>query len=226
VRPWYKRCPDEFHKLKKCVTAEFPDLRVLVVNGKVQVKGSFPLILKGKTIKRYSVLIILPNDYPKSLPIVYEIGGQIPRLRDRHIHQDHGACCLFVPDERWQHFPEDALFIEFLRGPVHDFFLWQASIELAGSHLIPARAHGAEGIIESYKELLGTDNLETIVKCLDYLSRKEVKGHWRCFCGSNERLRQCHYNKLLGLRRKILPEVAKESLTHIRRWLNEKSITD
>lgn len=78
--------------------------------------------------------------------------------------------------------------------------------------LFGERSHNALGVIEYYKEELGTDDPATVTRFIMYLSKKAIKGHWDCFCGSGKRMRHCHFAKLLEMREKIPQEVADRSL--------------
>jgi hypothetical protein len=183
----------------------------------VYIRGVLPIrdLTTGEEIDRYLIEIELPNDYPKGVPVVREKGGRIPRIIDRHIYENDGTCCLFVLDEQWKHYPEGATLVEFINGPVYQYFLSQSYFELTGKWLFGERGHGIVGILEYYSEELGTNDPKFILGFLDYLSLKVVKGHWDCFCGSGKRLRHCLFSKLLEMRGKIPPLIAQSSLANV-----------
>lgn len=216
LKAWHKRNPAKLCELIEEVTTKFTDLwHVRDTNDKVCLAGAFPIVENGKTIDRFSIRIEFPHDYPASPPIVYEIGGRIPRTRDRHL-DGNGAACLFVPDERWRYWPPGATILEFLNGPVRDFFLLQLFFELTGDPISQARPHGVEGKLEYYYEELETRSLDVVIKAVQYLARKEVKGHWDCYCGSGKRLRDCHFDKIRDLRCRIAPAIASQSYHDLR----------
>lgn len=223
VGVWHQKYPQKFKGLREDIARAFPDLWVHIVDKRVRIQGSLPVLANGVLIYRYQILVELPKDYPQSVPTVYELSCRIPRVPDGHV-SDNGALCLFLPDERWKYYPPGMSIVEFLRGPVNHFFLWQEELKILGEPLIKARPHGAKGIMEYYREELKTDKLEIIIKFLEYLEGN-AKGHRECFCGSGKKMRNCHFEKLLDMRKKISPDVAKQSRQRLLDYIHEKSRT-
>lgn len=180
---------DEIHHQ---LQANYPSLHLIASGSTSPIRGSFPVKHDGKEIDRFLIEVTLPKDFPKAVPIVHEMGGRIPRTVDRHTYES-GALCLFLPEERWRYWPEGSSFLDFLTGPVNDFFLSQLYFEQTGEWPFGERRHGALGILDYYVEELGTDDLRIIAKCLQYLSAPQPKGHWLCFCGSGRKMRHCHF---------------------------------
>jgi hypothetical protein len=214
IKPWYEARPALYDEVRQLIRSHFPTLLVEIENLVVYVRGVLPILdlTTGAEIDRYLIEIELPADYPKSVPRVREKGGRIPKVIDRHIFPDVGTCCLFVRDEQWRHYRDGTTILEFINGPVYQYFLSQSHFELTGKWLFGERGHGIWGILEYYSEELGTKDLKFILAFLDYLSKKAVKGHWDCFCGSGMRLRHCHFPQLLEMRKKTPQLVAQDSL--------------
>lgn len=214
-RPWHKAHPDLLDKIRTQVQAFYPNLHFYPQSHCVVVRGGFPIIDSGEELDRYSVEIALLADYPDSVPLVWETGGKIPRDADHHINVD-GEACLFIPDERWRVYPPGATFLEFLDGPIRNFFLGQSIFQRTGEWPFGQRRHGAAGIMEYYGELLGTGDVTVIIAYLECLSRPTLKGHWPCPCKSGKRLRDCHRDQVDILRARTPSEVADKSLTMVR----------
>jgi hypothetical protein len=150
------------------------------------------------------------------VPIVYEIGGRIPRIMDRHVYPDKGNCCLFLLDETFRYYKESDTIVDFLKGPVESYFLSQSYFESKpGEWIFGQRSHGVYGILEFYSEILNTKNVYLIGSFLSYLIKDEVKGHWQCFCGSQILMRKCHFNILIEYRNKIDKKAALVSYNRI-----------
>lgn len=224
-KKWYVKNPALLRELNEIIQKEYPTLHVQVENSIVYLRGSFFIRTIDKTcvIDRYSIEIQLPNDYPRSVPIVRETEGRLPKIPDRHFvtvqrpDSIDNIACLFLRDERYKYYPNGASIIEFIDGPVQDFFLWQTYYDLTnGKSSLGERRHGVKGVVEFYSEELQTSEIRVIVQFLEYLSKEEVKGHWPCYCGSRNIMRKCHFEKLLSLKSKITPEVAQVSLIQIR----------
>ena len=178
---WYKVNPALFEQMKSEVNSIYPNLHFYPQGDAIFIRGSFPIIHEGWVPDRYSVEIRLLPDYPNSIPIVKEVGGRIPWTADRHMLRD-GKACLFLPDERWKVYPPGFTLLDFLKGPVHNFFLGQSLFELGQPWPFGQWEHGAEAIQKYYAGLLGTSDIFMILKYLEYLSKPKLKGHWDCPC--------------------------------------------
>lgn len=207
-----------FQEFKKSIEKKYSTLHVETENTIIYIRGS--LILESpnnREIDHYIIEIQIPSDYPKTVPIVREIDGRLPKIRDRHFNPD-GTACLFLPDERYKYFSESSTIIDFIEGTVKDFFLWQTHYDLnRGIQCLAERRHGIKGAVDFYSEELKTEDRAVIAKFLDYLTSKKVKKHWPCFCGSGKELRYCHLDKLSDLRKKISRRDAKKSLERMRK---------
>jgi hypothetical protein len=210
--------------MKNQLRKEYPFLHALIENKQFYIRGSLFIfdIYKNKKIDRYSIEIKIPQNYPESIPIVKEIGARLPKTIDRHFFPFDKSACLFLRDERYKYFPPGSSIIDFIKGPVENFFLSQTYFDSTGKWLFGERSHGSDGIIEFYSEELGTDKYQAIKIFLEYLSSKKcIKGHRDCYCGSGKKLRDCHLTKLIDFRSKISPEDAKKSLIMIKMNWNE-----
>ncbi|MDP1769667.1 MAG: hypothetical protein Q8L74_12825 [Nitrospirota bacterium] len=214
--PWHKADPSLLVKIGAEVQELYPNLHFYPQNDRVVVRGSLPIIDVGKELDRYSVEIVLLADYPNAVPLVRETGGKIPRHADHHVDKESGEACLFVPDERWKIYPPGTTFLEFLNGPVRNFFLGQSVFRRTGEWPFGQRSHGSAGILEYYAELLGMSEVTVILGYLEYLSRPTLKGHWPCPCKSGKRIRDCHRHQINELRTKISRKLAEKSYRLLR----------
>ncbi len=210
-RPFHKENPAIFEQIKKEVRSVYPNLHFYLEDSLVFIRGTFPVIYEGTILDRYSIEIELPRDYPESIPIVREVGGLIPHTSDYHMNKA-GVTCLFLPEDHWRVYPPDSTLLDFLKGPVHNFFLGQSHVRLGQPWPFGQWSHGSDGIREYYTELLGTNNLITIIKYLEYLRKPKLKGHWYCPCESGKRLRNCHVSELQDISVKIPSRIALQSL--------------
>lgn len=208
--PWYERKPELLDEVRTTIAADQPDLRLVIENGKVVLRGSFALRDDEGTLDRYQVEIIFPEIYPDDLPVLKEIGGRIPRILDRHMVHEDGSACLLVPEE-WFVICKDRSFRAFMEGAVKNFFLGQMLVEDGKPWPFGERSHGRDGIFEAYLELLGIDDRSMVLPYLDCLRRERIKGHWDCPCGSKTRIRNCHREQLMALAERIPPSVAQKA---------------
>jgi hypothetical protein len=191
-KPWYIANNDLFLILQKEVEKAYPQLGFLIRNGTVFLSGNFLLRDDGKVVDSFLIEIEFPFNFPKRIPVVYEIGNRIPKIADRHMYRD-GRACLYLPFQLSEIFPEGSGLLDFLNGPVLSFFVSQSYYELTGEWPFGEWPHGPDAIIEYYGSVLGTSNKNLIINYLQVISKKEIKGHWLCPCGSGKILRDCHY---------------------------------
>jgi hypothetical protein len=217
---WPSGDPKLFAALCESVDRHFPTLHVVVEAGKVFLRGS--LAVEGPTpgavLLRYEIEMEFPADYPRTDPVVRETGGAIPKTTARHFNPD-GAACLFLPDARFRSCPRHCTIEEFINGPVRTFFLWQAYYDITGT--VPPSGewkHGVDGIVQFYFEELGTSDLPTVIRFLEFLTAKKARATQVCYCGTGRRLRDCHLAKVKTYRDRIPRLTAQKSLAAVKEF--------
>jgi hypothetical protein len=212
-KAWYQRKPELVQEICENLRARYPSLHLFIEDGGTAiVRGTFTLRgHDGRVLDEYRVSITLPRGYPKSLPIVREVGGRIPWKPHFHVGPD-GVACVCLPDDRWRYFPEGAPFVQFLDGPVRNFFLGQTLVAMGEDWPFGQWSHGAKGVEEYYQWLLQTNDLAAIVRYLRVLAKPHLKGHWDCPCGNGRNIRRCCRARIEDLRGKIPPAVARKAL--------------
>jgi hypothetical protein len=213
---WQRENPAFYEREKAAVETHYPDLRFVEAGDIVCVRGTFPLLFEGQVLDRYSVELELARDHPNGLPVVREVGGRIPRHADRHINAQDGTACAWLPDERWRVWPKGAPLLDFLKGPLHGFFLAQSLVEAGQPWPWGQWAHGAKGVFQFYREILKTADLRVMITFLEYIAAKKPKGYWACACESGKPLRKCHFVLVSSLREKISRKDALRSLNALK----------
>lgn len=214
-KPWYKRDSGLFDELKQQIEDEYPDLKFRAEGLNVYLGGFFPLYEGDKVYDRYHIEIKLSHKSPTDLPIVREIDGRIPHEPNRHINPKDGTACIVLPDSYWNKYPSGMSLVDFLNGPVQNFFASQSLLESGAPKpwIDGEWRHGSLGIIDFYSEILGTKNPKEIYQYLRALKSPIVKGHWICPCGSGKKIRDCHHWAFIEeLRTRIPRSVAAESV--------------
>ena len=208
-------------EITKTIAFHQPKLRIICVSPSIVIEGGFLLTGKGygKRIDEYDVRIIADYRYPQKEPKVFEMSGRIPRNADHHINND-GSCCIGVW-EQWLITSDNNSFSQFIKGPLHQYFLSQWCFEKKGKWPFGERSHGEKGVLEACSEIVGIPSKkEPIIRYLKTLSLKEKqgcwpKGHWLCPCGSGYIIRKCasdHAENLKSLHKKIPPRNARALL--------------
>ncbi|MDM8556948.1 hypothetical protein QUF75_19655 [Desulfococcaceae bacterium HSG7] len=145
---WWQENPKLLSEIMEQLSAFYPELSVHEDNGKIYVIGRWNVYAESEYIDNYSLRIELPGDYPQSVPKIWETSYKLKKNQDTHFNPPDNHACLFAPPERWEKWPIGASFIEFLDGPVTEFFFSQAYYQLTGEWIFGQRSHGDDGIIE------------------------------------------------------------------------------
>lgn len=217
-----KKSRKRIDELKKGLLSSYPDFRINVVGKDIIVEGSFPVFVDGKILDRYLIRIVLTNGYSRFLPSVYETGGRIPKIRDRHFFPKTDEACVYLKDEWGWISSRYPTLIDFIKGPVNDFFIWQACYDYYGEDRLGGWEHGGKGRLEFYQQKLKTTDVEMIKLCLLHLSKEKYKPNLGCFCGSGKKVYQCHKALIIALRSRIPPSVAKSAYYDISKISNNK----
>jgi len=207
---WWKDNPSLLDSLVAGIADEFPDLSMKKQGDRVVVSGTWHFYASTEYVTSYDIRVELPDDYPISMPAVYETGNRIKKSVDTHFFPSeirgvypvisNPKACLFAPPDRWEKWPLGASFNDFLKGPVNDFFLSQAYYELTGEWLFGERPHGIQGIIDYYAEKLKLNAkcVPVILECLEYALIEKVERQWKCPCDKLKRLKSCHWPLIKG----------------------------
>lgn len=208
-------------EVEQTLQTHYPSLHIKIEYHLILVWGIFPVRLQNKVLERFEIEIVIDREYPQSVPRIWEVGCKITRDSDHHVYPD-GNLCLFYPDARAWYWAYDANFLDFLSGPVNDYFLGQIYFRQEGKWPFGEMRHGVDGAYDFYTEKLGTKNIDEVLLALKYLSpeklRNRPKGHWPCYCGSGKKMRDCHFETITELHQKIAPVVVQNSLNLLRKY--------
>lgn len=198
-----------FSEVQQAVAKHQPELTVSRADCLIILEGLFVVSGPAGPFDSYKIKARITTGFPEEEPVVFEKGGRIPWIGDRHVFPKDGNCCLCVWEE-WLLTAPDHRFETFLTDPMHDYFVSQTYYEINSVWPFGERSHGRLGVLEAYADLLGSapDDAKIIADYLQLLSRQTIKGHALCPCGSGRRLRQCHRDDLQNLSRKIPPFMA------------------
>ena len=147
----------------------------------------------------FDLQLVVPGDYPASLPKVRETSGIIDSGYE-HLYLD-GTLCLGVRGELLLAQLENPSLVALLDGPVQSYLYSYLFRKRYGYYPFGDRAHGALGILHYYGELFEETDFPTIVKLLWAVCFKEYRGHLPCPCGSRLIARKCHGETILGLKK-------------------------
>lgn len=204
---WFEADPHALEELRQVLGDKYPTLHAFESEERVTVSGVFRLTQGGAVIDRYSVEIHLPDDYPRSIPCIWETGGLVPRTEDWHVNtkKDH-SLCLGIPAQLWVQYQGRFDIATFLDGPVRSFFIGIGLVKSGEPWPYGAWDHREAGLWQFYAQTLGTDDKLVILRFLLKLTQSKVKGHWPCPCGSGEIIRRCPHAAAIGALRSDVPQ--------------------
>lgn len=153
----------------------------------------------------FDIELTVPHTFPKRLPRATETGGRIRGADYEHVFTD-GTLCLGVPIHLRAVFAEqptllgfvDRLLVPYLYG----FCFWQKH----GRHPFGEAAHGSEGILNHYLDLLGLDDPLAALRAIRLLCEHGYDPRQICPCDSGRRVRACHRDALRTLNNHHTPE--------------------
>lgn len=173
-------------------------------------------LLEGTVISDvYEILITFHSKI--KIPDVFEIGGRIEasahkwnieNLSDLHVFPDN-KLCLCIPLEWNLKLPNGFNLPDFFANLLIPYFYYQSYFEHNGKEPWSGYGHGDLGLLESFHRRIVANNLNSdivdiYVKGLSpELQRKiknkyKIKGHHKCLCGSERKVRNCHQAVLLA----------------------------
>lgn len=202
-RPWYRSDPEALEETLARAADVQPYLVPLDDGHRVLLRGRFEIREAGGVLEAFAVDVQLADESPRHPPTVWETGGRIPRVRDRHhvnVEKDDSLCVL-LPDAFWYYHPQGMSLAEFLDGPLRKHFAGQA-IVLQGEDWPDGEwDHFTAGAIQFYREVLGVTDDETLFRLMvSVYSSRSKRRRMRCPCGSGKLRRQCHGPTLRALR--------------------------
>ena len=198
--PWYQHNETLFHKEIKLLKEYYPSLKFYQEDSKIYFRG----LLNIEDIDSFEIEILLPDDYPKSLPIVKDIGNDIPRNIDRHMYSD-GTCCLTINHVMIQKYQSDNYYLlNFIDDFVKPFFANQLYFEQTGKWLTGEYSHGNTGKREYLKEYIQITDDVLFNKLLNLATKTRLNQRKKCPCYSNKPLKRCHLQTVLEIKR-LLP---------------------
>lgn len=160
-------------------------------------------------LESYRVKIDIPNNYPRELPVIKELSSKIDEHYS-HVNLDNSLCLATDVDMHVQLSPCYSL-LDYVTKFVIPYFISHEYHKKYNIFPFGERAHGIEGVFEFYREFFKIEKFNPMYDLLHYTSTKRYRGHVVCPCGSNERVRKCHGERIQSLQKEdIFPYVQRD----------------
>ena len=161
---------------------------------------------KPEIIDFYELKIIIPNLFPRNIPIVTETSQKIPRNGDYHVnYQTDNSLCLGSPLRLILLIRRKPSLVGFAENCLVPY-LYAVSNKLqnGGDFIFGDLKHGTPGIIQDYKSLFGLKTEGQVVQMLKLLSiERRFANKLLCPCGCKKALKDCRFHKKLNTYRKL-----------------------
>lgn len=152
----------------------------------------------------YDLSIIVPEAFPRALPVVAETAGRIPSDGKHHINQDRSLCL----GARLR------LLIELAKKPtlmgyaerclVPYLYAMSLNLNFGIPFAFGELDHGSVGELKDYIEVLGLQNIEQTKQAVALLGVKERNANKHaCPCGCGRRLGACRFRNRLNRIRQL-----------------------
>lgn len=152
----------------------------------------------------YSLDIIVPHDFPKSCPEVFEKGERIPRDSKYHKNLD-GSLCLGSPLR---------LFIELSKAPkltayvkkclIPYLYAMSLNLKYGCPFIFGELEHGFPGVLHDYTDIFGVKTVAQVELALKLLTlRPRLANKYLCPCGCGLKLGACSFRRRLNWLREL-----------------------
>lgn len=196
VKEEHRRQIAELTTVHKNLTTVITDAVGTIVTGALPFEASADGL---ETISEsFEIELIVPNDFPESLPRVRETGGRIEA--DYKHRNPSGTLCLAVPIEQRRIFFEQPTLLGFVNRLVIPYLYGYCFFKKHGRHPFDEAEHGHEGILRHYIDTLCLRDDLAALGVVCFLLEHGYRGHHVCPCGSGLKVRTCHGRALLQLR--------------------------
>jgi hypothetical protein len=157
------------------------------------INGILPIVDRNNTCwDKFSVRLVIQNDYPMSLPTITETGRRIPRDGKWHINGDD-TCCVGTPAEQFSKLHGRLTILNWFRQFAIPFFANFIFKKDKGDYYNGEWSHGPKGIFEHYSMLFETDDLKFLLERLRCCIGRDKKSlNVPCFCGSGKKYKRCY----------------------------------
>jgi hypothetical protein len=174
------------------VIDKFPTLKI-ADGDDIYITGTIDIIdNSGKKWDTFSIEIRPSEAYPYRFPMLLETSKKIPRIPDWHINSD-GSCCVDVEPNEILFCRNGITVLRYLTEKAIPFLSNQAYRRVEGFYANGEYPHGIEGIFLFYSRILRSENIQVVLKLLNFIIRNGRPDRRSiCFCGSRTKFRHCH----------------------------------
>ena len=173
----------------------------------VRPSGTPDLVLKGRfafsaeseqhgqITDEYDLTIAVPRNFPKSLPVVTETAGKIPRIDGFHVNSDD-TLCLGSPLRLLLSISKAPRLLGFAeKCLIPHLFAISHKLQHGGPVPFGELKHGLPGILDDFMDLLKLRERQQAFRAIQIPGMKKRRANkLPCPCGCSRRLGKCPFN--------------------------------
>jgi hypothetical protein len=174
------------------VLVMFPKLKLIERDKKKTVSGEIDIFdVANNYVDSFDIAVFIPRNYPYGFPLLFETSNKLEHIPDRHFNEDE-SCCVCSLQEVDLISQKGISMKDFFLGYVIPYLANQLYFNIEKEWANGDYDHGAEGILQYYRELFELDRIEEIFELLSFLNKNRMNRNDTCFCGKKQKLKRCH----------------------------------
>ena len=166
--------------------------------------------IKGSVSDSFRLQILIPKNFPQSLPLVRETEGRIPgpghsEQEKFHVNPD-GTFCLGAPLRLKLAISKNPTLCQFAEQCIVPYlFAVSRKLETGLDFAFGELPHGVDGIMVDYKNILELESEEGVRSALKLLGmKKRIANKYPCPCNCGKRLGRCSFRSALNDLRQVI----------------------
>jgi hypothetical protein len=197
-------------ELEVVILDKCPLWQTSITDNQLVVVGDLDVIdTDGQKWESFRIKIIIEEDYPKTIPTVFELSEKLSKDMSTHFFERDESCCLgFITGIRLT-LKDDSSIISFIELIVRPFFI-QQTYRLKGDESVYLKEIGHQygGPFDYYMDYFNVSEpsqvIEILMKTLGVGSYK-FSPNEECFCKRGVKYKKCfgHKNKIITLMRYV-----------------------
>ena len=147
---------------------------------------------------KYDLLIVIPEKFPSSIPLVYELSQKLVPKSQFHVNTD-GSLCLGSRLHLLTKLRQNPTFTGFIETClIPHLYAMSHKLQHGGDLVFGELEHGEVGTFVDYKDLFGLDGIEKVLPTLKVLGKKKgIANKMPCPCGCGKQLGRCRFNETI-----------------------------
>ena len=149
---------------------------------------------QGELIESFEIAIFIDKSYPNTFPSVVLLDNKIEKCDDYHISKE-GVICFEHTYVTNAIAKVGLRLYDFANYYLPKYFSWVLIKQYGNSQNLQEWAHKDDGTKQFYEVLLDTTDKNTLRLFLEtYCKVAKISRNDKCCCGSNKKLKHCHYD--------------------------------